>query len=144
MPIYEFVHEKTGEPAEVFYERMEGPEGPPLIGERIPNTPLKRVISMPVKPVVREIHFEAHSQPPWAAGAPSYSQTGVPQFQSRRQVESYVETQNALVDKDGMGEQGGEYLAYDAAPTSEDHAEWKRKGETYRPATRKPQTPPGA
>ena len=103
MPLYEFVNVETGEPAEVFFERMEGRKGPPSIGEMIPGSKLRRVASMPVKPVVREICFKAYSQRPYASGAPHY-------------------------DKDGVGETGGELIDYDASPGEGDRESWKRTG----------------
>lgn len=127
--IYDFDDVKTGERIGVHYERMEGPDGPPGIGEvvELEGRTLRRVPSIFTKPTIREIHFQAHSQPLWAKGAKSYTKDGVPCFSSRSEVNSYVKEQNRLVDRDGVGQQGGEYLAYDEAPTGEDMTARKRE-----------------
>lgn len=127
--IYDFDDCETGERIGVHYGAMEGPEGPPAIGEvvELEGRKLKRVPSIFSKPTVREIHFTAYSQPNWAKGARNYTKDGVPCFSSRAEVQAYVDTQNRLTDADGVGQQGGEYLAYDEAPTGEDMDAKKRQ-----------------
>jgi hypothetical protein len=114
--LYEFQHEDTGARMEADFD-MAGPKCAPTIGSLIPGTRWRRLPSIPVRPTVRDIHFKAYSQPIWAEGAAHYDKSGTPCFSSRSEVNAYVAAQNRLTDKDGSGQQGGEYLGYDASPT---------------------------
>jgi len=134
MPIYEFIDERTGKPAEVLFASMEGPDGPPSIGDMIPGTKLRRTFSRISAPCIRDFRFKGISQKDWASGAPAYDKTGTPCFTSKGEIQKYVDHQNGLVDKDGVGETGGEYIAYDASPNAEDLQTMKREGRAKRPS----------
>jgi hypothetical protein len=126
MPEYTFWDEDAEREVIVFFESMEGPDGPPGIGELLEGTNLRRRPDLPVRPVVREIQFTGWSQPQWAKGARHYTKDGVPMFENKRQVEEYVAVQNSETMENG-GQQGGEVIEYDAAPTNEDLQNRKRK-----------------
>ena len=126
MPEYTFWDEEHDREVIVFFESMQGPEGPPGIGELLEGTRLRRRPDLPVRPVVREIQFTGWSQPLWAKGARHYTKDGVPMFENRRQVEEYVAVQNSETMENG-GQQGGEVIEYDAAPTHEDLQNRKRQ-----------------
>jgi hypothetical protein len=132
MPIYEFEDERSGEVREVLFKAMQGPDGPPSIGEKIPGTPFRRLPSGSFEVgVVRSFTFRAYSQPQGASGAPAYDSDRTPCFSSRGEIQRYVDHQNRLTEQ-GKSEQGGEIISYDACPGEEDI--WARKERKHKPA----------
>ena len=73
---------------------------------------LCRMIDLPQVKPVKSWQFKGWSQRPWAKGAEAYDAEGTPCFSSKKAVQKFLDVQNKQVDRDGCGEQGGEYLAY--------------------------------
>jgi hypothetical protein len=114
MPIYDFMDDARNERIGLYFEAMEGPDGPPAIGECIPGTAIRRIPSLPGQPVVKTYEFKGYSQPIWAEGAKRYDKDGTPVFSTRAEVDEYVAVQNGQTETDGVGQQGGEIIAHDA------------------------------
>lgn len=108
MPEYEFIHDETGE------EHVEFFKEPIRIGKCIPGTKLRRVPSLPVKPVSRSKEFVAWSRRPVPKSLRKEvpfetNAQGFPVMTGSKSVQEYCDHNNATVDKVGSGE----YIDYD-------------------------------
>ena len=109
MPIAS-LQDESGDIFEVFFHMDEMPPfGAPFA---LNGKTFTRLVDPPQRAIVQTLEFKGWSQPPWAKGAEAYDKDGTPCFSSKKAVQKYLDTQNKLADKDGVGEQGGEYLGY--------------------------------
>ncbi len=91
MPVYSFKDHETGQVVERFYSLDEMPR----IGDVVEENSRKfvRIVDQPRIAPIRNYHFTARSLPRWDPSAPRHNEQGQPLFDSKKEVNEYVASQ---------------------------------------------------